>query len=252
MKLTKILTLAVFVLSAAALSAQELADNPDYKAAVQFQKMADDAYAAGDYDNAYTYSSQAAAHAQKALDTVEWERLKKDAEALIKSLNDRFAQLDTARAGKEYPDQYETATSKHNSAKSAFSAEDYRTSLSEAEAARDALDELDRMLASRSTDTTVTTDSGKAGIILPKYYVVRLIVLNRDCFWKIAAYSFVYNDASKWPLLYEKNKHLLHQPKNPHLIHPKMVFEIPVLAGETREGTYDPAQKYPVMPREKK
>jgi len=261
MKLRMILTLTVLLLGAASLGAQqELADNPDYQAAIQYQKMSDDAYAAGDYDNAYTYSVQAAEYAQKAMDAVEWERIKKEAEDLIKSLNDRFAKLDAQRAEKDYPGQYETATSKHTSAKSAYSAEDYRTSLSEAKAARDALDELDKLLASTATttDTTVavdttttTTDDGTKDLVLPKYYVVRLIVLRRDCFWRIAAYSFIYNDPTKWRLLYEKNKHLLHQPNNPNLIHPKMVFEIPSLNGETREGTYDPEKKYPVMPKKK-
>jgi colicin import membrane protein len=175
-------------------------------------------------------------------------------------------QLDKDKAQKDYPGQYETATSKHESAKHAFSAEDYRTSLSEAEAAKAALDELENMLAKASTDTattdttttdTTTTDTTTTDttttekLILPKYYVVRLIVLNRDCFWKIAGYSFVYNNPRQWRLLYEKNKHLLHQPNNPDLIHPKMVFEIPQLADEIREGTYDPEKDYPVMPKGK-
>jgi nucleoid-associated protein YgaU len=254
MKKTMIVAVAMLMCFAAAAIAQDLTANPDYQAAVQLQKMADDSYAAGDYDNAYTYSAQAAEYARKARESADLASLKNRADALIKELDGRFAKLDAARAGKEYPGQYETATSKQSSAKSAFSAEDYRTSLAEAEAAKAALDDLDNLLArGTAVDTTVsTTVNGNQDLVLPKYYVVRLIVLNRDCFWKIAAYSFIYNDAAKWPLLYEKNKQLLHQPKNPDLIHPRMVFEIPALDGETREGTYDPAQKYPVMPRAKR
>ena len=122
MKLTTMIALTMFVLGAAALSAQDLADNPDYQQALELQQKSADASAAGDYDNAYNYSLEASEHLKKVRDAVEWERLKKEAEDLIKALNDRFAKLDAARAEKDFPDQYETATSKHTSAKAAFSA----------------------------------------------------------------------------------------------------------------------------------
>jgi len=87
-----------------------------------------------------------------------------------------------------------------------------------------------------------------AAAVLPAFYTVRLIPEARDCFWRIAEYPFVYGDPRKWKLLYEANKGLLSDPANPDLIEPGQVFEIPSLAGEKREGAWDPAKKYPPLP----
>lgn len=80
---------------------------------------------------------------------------------------------------------------------------------------------------------------------LPKYYRVRLIPENRDCFWKIAQYYFIYQNKYNWRAIYEKNKQILRDPNNPNLIHPGQVFEIPSIKGEIRDGEFDPDQKYP-------
>jgi nucleoid-associated protein YgaU len=83
--------------------------------------------------------------------------------------------------------------------------------------------------------------------VFPKYYKVRLIWRNRDCFWNIAAYPFVYNNGLKWKILYDANKHKLPDINNPDLIYPGVLFEIPSLKGEKREGTYDPKKTYPAL-----
>ena len=44
-------------------------------------------------------------------------------------------------------------------------------------------------------------------------YEVRLIPERRDSLWRIAEYSFVYNDPWKWTLLYEANKDRIKNPK---------------------------------------
>jgi nucleoid-associated protein YgaU len=49
-------------------------------------------------------------------------------------------------------------------------------------------------------------------------------VYNGECLWKIASYPEVYNNAAKWPMIYRANKD---QIKNPDLIYPNQVFEIP-------------------------
>jgi len=57
----------------------------------------------------------------------------------------------------------------------------------------------------------------------------------------------VYNDPHQWKALYEANKDVLTDPKNANLILPGQVFTIPSIAGEKREGMYDPEQSYPEM-----
>jgi nucleoid-associated protein YgaU len=49
-------------------------------------------------------------------------------------------------------------------------------------------------------------------------------VYKGECLWKIASYPEVYGDAVKWPLIYRANKD---QIKDPDLIYPNQVFEIP-------------------------
>lgn len=55
-------------------------------------------------------------------------------------------------------------------------------------------------------------------------YTVRLIPERRDCLWRIAEYSEIYNDPFQWPKIYSANKD---QIKDPDLIYPGQVFQIP-------------------------
>ena len=59
-----------------------------------------------------------------------------------------------------------------------------------------------------------------------KTYTVRLIPKRRDCLWRIAEYKFIYGDPWKWPIIYKANKD---QIKDPDLIYPGQVFDIPEL-----------------------
>jgi len=79
---------------------------------------------------------------------------------------------------------------------------------------------------------------------LPAKYVVRLIPERRDCLWRIAEYSFIYNNPLKWPVLYEANKKTFKNPSNPDLIFPGQVLVIPSIKGEARDGTWDSKKTY--------
>ncbi|MCS6984985.1 MAG: DUF4398 domain-containing protein [Leptospiraceae bacterium] len=57
-----------------------------------------------------------------------------------------------------------------------------------------------------------------------KKYKVRLIPHRRDCLWRIAEYKFIYGNPFLWPKIYRANKH---QIKNPDLIYPGQIFDIP-------------------------
>lgn len=58
---------------------------------------------------------------------------------------------------------------------------------------------------------------------LPKYYG-RYIVKEGDWLAKIAGYREIYNDPTKWPVIYEHNKDLI---KDPNLIYPGWLLFIP-------------------------
>jgi hypothetical protein len=79
---------------------------------------------------------------------------------------------------------------------------------------------------------------------LPAAYTVRRIPEDRDCLSKIAGYPFVYGDRSKWKELYRANKGTLLHPENADILLPDELLIIPSIAGEKREGAYDPSFEY--------
>jgi len=79
-------------------------------------------------------------------------------------------------------------------------------------------------------------DLEKMGAAAPGPKIATYKVKQNDWLWKIAELDYVYGDRNQWMRIYEANKNKLHDPKNPHLIHPGQVFTIPALAGEARSG----------------
>lgn len=61
-------------------------------------------------------------------------------------------------------------------------------------------------------------------LAVEKTYTVRLIPERRDCLWRIAEYNFIYNDASRWPEIWRRNRKLI---QNPDLIFPGWNLIIP-------------------------
>ena len=59
---------------------------------------------------------------------------------------------------------------------------------------------------------------------IPRMPLTSYTVYKGDCLWKIASYWEVYSDAAAWPRIYEANRD---QIKDPDLIYPKQIFEIP-------------------------
>jgi nucleoid-associated protein YgaU len=82
---------------------------------------------------------------------------------------------------------------------------------------------------------------------LPASYTVRLILEERDSLSKIAGYPFVYNDPSKWTVLYLANKKSLRHPENADIILPGEVILIPSLGEESREGAWQEGLDYPSL-----
>lgn len=93
-----------------------------------------------------------------------------------------------------------------------------------------------------TTGQTVNTE-GKV-TVLPMYYTVVQRTPLTDALWRIAGYSFIYNDPIQWYRLYQANRNVLRDPNNPDLILPGQVLTIPSMNGEQRAGTYDPNMEY--------
>lgn len=58
----------------------------------------------------------------------------------------------------------------------------------------------------------------------PKYYEDSYTVVKGDYLSKIAGYSFIYDDYTKWPIIYRANRDVI---KDPNLIYPNQVIKIP-------------------------
>lgn len=58
----------------------------------------------------------------------------------------------------------------------------------------------------------------------PKYYEDSYTVVRGDYLSKIAGYSFIYDDYTKWPIIYRANRDVI---QDPNLIYPNQVIKIP-------------------------
>ena len=148
------------------------------------------------------------------------------AESDLKKAQDRYDWAIGANAMTNYPVALANASTKLSIANAMYAAGDYPNTSKKANEAYEALVGV------------------QAFAPLPAKYVVRLIPERRDCLWRIAEYSFIYNNPLKWPVLYEANKKTFRDPSNPNLIYPGQVLVIPSIKGEVREGTWDPKKTY--------
>ena len=237
--------IAVLLCAAAAvLPAQSLLDNEYYKKAQDLRYQSEQALEEGDYDAAASLSAEAKENLAKSDAYVEEMMSFYRANGWLNRANDRVSYAKSIAADVNFKDAYDKAVAEARGAKDALGAKEYDTSIMLSKSALAALEGIAVVQApKRPVEPTQPAEPS-----WPQYYEVRLIPSRRDCFWRIAEYPFVYGDPWKWKVLYEANKSLLTDPKNPDLIEPGQVFEIPSLAGEKREGTWDPEESYPPLP----
>jgi nucleoid-associated protein YgaU len=177
------------------------------------------AYDAEDYANAEVRANSAA----ESIDVIA----KAEAEAAIAKAEGAMGEAEKADYRQGYPSEYASASVALADANAAYGSADYETAIERANSC------LSTLAAIRDKDGA-----------WPAVYVVRLIPERRDCLWRIAEYPFIYNNARKWPVIYDYNKKTFRDPGNPNLIYPGQTLAIPSVAGETRSGTYDPAKTY--------
>ena len=188
----------------------------DFEAKVAADKAAKEAKAAAD-----AKAKQEAADAQAAI-----AQTMRYAEVAINDAQTRYDWAASKNAANNYPEFFKQGGDALADAKTAFKALDYAR-------AKD--------LAGQAYWTLMQINEFAP---LPSTYTVRLIPKRRDCLWRIAEYSFIYNNPYKWPVLYKANKATFKDPSNPDLIYPGQILKIPSIKGETREGSWDPNKTY--------
>jgi nucleoid-associated protein YgaU len=229
--------------AAVPLVAQSLLDNEYYHKAQDLLGQSQQALDGGDYDNSATLASQAHDMLAKSDDYVATMTQFYRANGYLSIAKDRVSYAKSIDADTNYKAAYDTAVSDVAGAKTALDGKDYPNSIDLSKAAVAALANIAPVA---KTPPKAPAAQPGASPALPQYYTVQLLAL-RDCFWRIAGYPFVYNNPWKWRLLYDANKDLLEDPKNPNLIEPGMRFNIPSLGSEMREGDYDPQVVYPPL-----
>jgi len=192
----------------------------------QYSDLAQQSYDEGDYDMSVEYARQAEDYAAQSEAFIARQLVRADTEKLLFSAHTRLSWARDQKAEKFFAAAFASATDAVAAGDAFFAAEDYESASSRAQAALDALAVVRKVIP------------------LPATWRVELWTETRDCLWNIAANPAVYGDPLLWEELYKANKKSLKRPSNPNLLVPGSVITIPSVAGEYREGQYDPAVKY--------
>jgi len=244
---TPILVLSILVLIlclGTPLVAQSLIDNQYYHKAQDLLAQSQQAYNRGDYDTSTDLANQAKEQLAKSNEYIAELTQFYRANSYLSVAKDRVAYAKSIDADVHYKDAYDKAVTDVADSKTALDGKDYPQSIDLSKEAIALLKDVAPVVAKKPPEEPAQP----ATVELPEYYVVRLRLPLRDCFWRIAAYPFVYNNPWKWRLLYNANKDILENPANPDLIEVGMRFVIPALGDETRSGDYDPSVEYPALP----
>ncbi|TVR71800.1 MAG: hypothetical protein EA427_04115 [Spirochaetaceae bacterium] len=222
-----------------------LEDNPHARRARDLRILADRAFNEGNYEDSIAYTEEAEKERALAVTWAEEQVWAFRANSMRNRAREQIVYANRIDAATHYPEEYALATSTMEDAEEDFSARRFEASFPKFRLVRDTLMDLQPVRTVQPRRQEMVTEplpprEAAPRDVLPRYYVVRRIPEDRDTFNKIAGYDFVYGDRTRWRPLYEANRHILHDPDNPHLIHPGMRFEIPSLDGEEREGVWQP------------
>ena len=222
-------------------------DNQYQKLAEAYTVRAQDAFDSGEYDLAVEYTIKAEENAELSRQYVEMMLLRSEADTQIRVARNRLVWARSIKADENFPEMYNESMSLVEQAQVAFSGEKYEEAKRLALQSMDALAGLQEMDDERKRLEEEALAAAKKTGTYPEYYIIHDWNRTKDCFWNIAAKPFVYNDPYKWEVLYEANKGVLDNASNPDVIQPEIKIRIPSLAGEVREGTYDPEVTYSVF-----
>ena len=191
-------------------------NNEYYLESLRLSKLAHESYDKGLYDESAAYAEEAIHYANLS-DLYVTEQLIAEAKRLLDwadSNNIETRYPNVYNAGKDYYNESVTAQDKSELRKANI-------------AAINSIEIFGPMAAEKPAS-------------LPSQYTVRSWANEKDCFWNIAGYPFVYGDPWKWRELYNANRSKLPNPNNPNVIEPGTILDIPALPGETRSGMWTP------------
>ncbi len=225
-RLTFLIPILMLLILIPSLSAQNLLENDELLRSRQLQIDSQRALDSGDYERAAELARESERLAVAGKAKAEEQARAYRANTLLNRAKNRIDYVRLIGAADRLADRYGKAQELYAQSRTALGSREYDRSM---ELSRNVLSELEGITPQR-----LARDEN----VLPRYYEVRLIPEDRDCFWKIAEYDFIYDDPYSWKKIYEANKSKLTDPDNPSLIQPGTVFEIPSLKGERREGTW--------------
>jgi len=207
----------------------------------QLLKEADDLYQQGEYDKSYEKSESA----KSLISEIENLKLQKNCLLKLEDAKKAIKEAEDVEAQKYAPDLLANAKSSLLLAQNSYESKNFDDTIKNgddainyAKAAIEKVNEIKKQeeeakLAKQTElpkpeekPATEEKKVVKGKYVIWKTYKVRLIPERRDCLWRIAEYDFIYNNPWKWPIIYKANKH---QIKDPDLIYPGQVFDIPKL-----------------------
>ncbi|MDR0553402.1 MAG: LysM peptidoglycan-binding domain-containing protein [Treponema sp.] len=214
---------------------QDIRNNQYYIESLRLTTLAQVSFDYGDYDAAEDYAVEALRYAKLSDEYVALQIKIKETNDAIAAAKARIDWATSGTVSQRYPSAFSDAQTAYTEALAQRSMEEWELALDAAGRAFDALSGI--------PGAPVPPRAAATGI-LPARYAVRSWQASGDCFWNIAAQSWVYGDPFKWQILYNANKAKLPDPNNPNTIDPGTILDIPSIRGEKREGMYDPNRKY--------
>ena len=209
-----------------------------------YTEKAEKAYENGQYDLSIEYTKKAEEYAEQSRAYIQKMLERADADKQIRTAMNLIARARAVKADESSPDIFTAGLNATEQAKEIYTQEDYIASSAQAKEAQDILRQLN---LEENPKQPVIAQGDE--ITFPKYYVVRPWLSDKDCLWNISERPYVYADPWQWKKLYDANKSMFPDPDNPNLIIKDMILEIPPLANEKREGTFDPTKEYASIQR---
>ncbi len=214
---------ALGLVLAVSLPAQNLLrQTSEYQQAQDLRQQAEEAFEEGEYGRAVELSAEAEEYARQAEVAARQLWWGYRARSARTSTERRITRVRNIEEPLNDPDRFEEAQEKFDEGSDLVEEEQFETAFGIFQESLALLDGL----------------SGDEDV-MPQYYTVRRIPAQRDSFWRIAEYDFVYGDGFQWRRLYEANKDVIQDPDNPRLIQPGQRFRIPAREGETRRGEWE-------------
>jgi len=226
---------AVFVFSDEAVPVS-LRDNQFLYESLRLSNLARLAYADGDYMASTEYAEEAIRYAAFSDEYVRMRLKMMEADNAIDAARQRLDYAASLNSATLYPNEFNRAQSAYSDARAYRLAESWDNAIASA-------NQVLAALAGLNFDAAPTPTT--AAQLLPSQYTVRPWQTTLDCLWNIAGRPWVYNDPTKWQLLFDANRSGMPDSNNPDLIHPGMVLNIPSISGEIRQGMWSADINYP-------